>query len=52
MAKIFNNLGFKLLGVWLIMEGLIQLFDLHFDGIGVIMGILALAAGALILANK
>lgn len=52
MAKSFKNTGFKLLGVWLILEGLIQLFDLHFDGVGLVMGILALLAGVLILADK
>lgn len=52
MAKSYKNIGFKLLGVWLIIEGLIHLFDLHFDGIGIVMGILALVAGALIIADK
>lgn len=52
MAKSFKNIGFKLLGVWLILEGLIQLFDLHFDGIGIVIGIIALLAGVLIIAEK
>lgn len=52
MAKSYKNIGFKLLGVWLILEGLIQLFDLHFDGIGIAMGIIALLAGVLIIAEK
>ena len=47
--RIPNNLGMILLAIWLILEGLIQLLGLSFDGLGVIMGLLALAAGILIL---
>lgn len=52
MAKSVNNWGFKLLGGWLILQGLSQLFDLHFEGFYVVMGILALASGILILVNR
>ncbi len=52
MATKIKNWGFKLLGIWLILEGLIHLFDLHFDGIGAVMGILALVSGILIIAER
>lgn len=41
--------GFILLGIWLILYGLQQLFNVHFTGEGVVLGILALAAGVLLL---
>lgn len=43
------SIGLVLLAVWLVLTGLITLFGLSFDGIGVIMGILALAAGIFLL---
>ncbi len=48
-GRIPENLGLILLAIWLILEGLIQLFSLTFSGLPVIMGIIALAAGILIL---
>jgi hypothetical protein len=50
--KLTRNNGMLLLGIWLILTGLIPLLDLHFSGLGTLMGILALAAGALILMNR
>lgn len=45
--RVPENLGFILLGIWLILEGL---FSLISGGTtGVLMGLLALAAGILIL---
>lgn len=44
-----ESLGFILLAIWLILEGLVQLLGLSFSGLVVIMGLLALAAGILIL---
>jgi hypothetical protein len=44
-----RRIGFLLLGLWLVIWGLMQLFNLHFTGEAVIMGILALAAGVLLL---
>jgi hypothetical protein len=53
MALVLNkNLGMLLLGIWLVLHGLVALFGLTFGGLGVILGILALAAGALILLGK
>ena len=47
-----KNLGMMLLGIWLVLHGLVSLFSLGFAGLPVILGILALAAGALILLGK
>jgi len=44
-----ERLGFILLAIWLILEGLIMLLGLTFAGLNVIMGLLALAAGIIIL---
>ena len=47
-----KNLGMSLLGVWLIVDGLIGLLGLSFQGLGMLMSILALAAGILILMGR
>jgi hypothetical protein len=46
--QLTKNLGMILLAVWLIISGLIQLLGLSFSGLGLLMGILAIAAGVLI----
>ncbi len=46
--KITKNLGMLLLAIWLVVTGLIGLLDFSFSGLGTIMPILAIAAGALI----
>ncbi|MEX2191712.1 MAG: hypothetical protein WEB33_13505 [Bacteroidota bacterium] len=43
-----KTLGMLLLGIWLIVTGLVPLLDLSFSGLGTLMAILAIAAGALI----
>ena len=47
-----KNLGMLLLGIWLILNGLIALLSFSFQGLPLIMAILAIAAGVLILLNK
>jgi hypothetical protein len=47
--KFTKNIGMLLLGIWLIATGLIPLLNLSFSGLGTIMAILAIAAGALII---
>ena len=47
-----KNLGMLLLGVWLILSGLLPLLGLGIPGAGMIMGILAIAAGVLILVGR
>lgn len=50
--KLTKNLGMLLLGIWLILTGLIPLLDLSFSGLGTLMAILAIAAGALIMLGR
>lgn len=50
--KLNRNFGMLLLAVWLILTGLIPLMSLSFDGLGTLMAVLAISAGALIIANK
>jgi len=52
MAKFVQNLGLLLLGVYLILSGLVALLGLNFVGLHVLMGILALAAGILIVLRR
>jgi hypothetical protein len=51
-VKVTRNLGMLLLGIWLILSGLIPLLSLSFDGLGTLMAILAIAAGALIVVGR
>jgi hypothetical protein len=50
--KFTKNIGMLLLGIWLIATGLIPLLNLSFSGLGTIMAILAIAAGALIIVGR
>jgi hypothetical protein len=50
--KLPKNLGMILLSIWLILTGLTQLFGLKFEGLSIVMGILALAAGILLLLGR
>jgi hypothetical protein len=50
--KLTRRLGFLLLGLWLVLQGLISLIGLSFIGLGQIMGLLAIAAGLLILFER
>lgn len=47
-----HSLGVKLLGVFLVLFGLVQLFSLSFVYMNVIMGVLALIAGILLLVGR
>lgn len=47
-----KELGLILLAVWLILTGLVQLLGLSFTGLPVILGLLAVAAGILILIGR
>ncbi len=49
---ITHNIGFLLLAIWLILYGLIALLSLSFAGLGIIMAILAIAAGIFILLER
>ncbi|MEX2306082.1 MAG: hypothetical protein WD738_00720 [Pirellulales bacterium] len=50
--KLASNTGMLLLGIWLILTGAIPLLNLNFEGLGLLMNVLAIAAGALILINR
>ncbi|HWH79441.1 MAG TPA: hypothetical protein VNT76_18805 [Candidatus Binatus sp.] len=50
--KIAKNMGMLLLGIWLIVTGLLPLLHLSFSGLGTVMAILAIAAGALLLLGR
>lgn len=50
--RLTKNLGMLLLGIWLILTGLIPLLGLSLGGLGPLMAILAIGAGALILAGR
>ena len=50
--RLTKNLGMLLLAIWLILYGLSALLGLSFQGLPLIMGILAIAAGVLILLGR
>lgn len=50
--RLTRNLGMLLLAIWLIVTGLVPLLNLSFSGLGTLMAILAIAAGALILLGR
>jgi len=50
--RLTKKLGWLLLGIWLVLTGLISLLSLSFAGLGTLMAILAIAAGALILVER
>ena len=52
MRRFTKNIGMLLLAIWLILYGLIALFSLSFNGLGIIMGLLAIAAGIFILMGR
>ena len=47
-----KNLGLVLLGIWLIMDGLTQVVNFHFSGLGTVMAVLAIVAGALVVVGR
>ena len=52
MKRFTKNIGMLLLAIWLILTGLIALFSLSFNGLGIIMGLLAIAVGIFILMGR
>jgi hypothetical protein len=48
--KFNRNIGFLLLGIWLILTGLSSFISM--GGLGVILALLAIAAGIFILMNR
>lgn len=52
MARNLGRLGAVCLGVYLLLQGLVQLVGLQFAGLGILLGALALVAGVLLLAGR
>lgn len=50
--KITKNIGFLLLGIWLIVTGLLQVMEIPIPEIGMLLSILAIAAGTMLVLNK
>lgn len=50
--RLTRNLGMLLLAIWLMLTGLMPLLNLSFSGAGTLMGILAIAAGVLLLIGR
>jgi len=50
--KLSKNLGMILLAIWLIATGIVQLAGISNSIVGIILAILAIAAGVLILLGK
>ncbi len=44
--------GMILAAIWLILMGAVQAMGLHFNGLTVVLGVLAIAAGILLLTNR
>jgi hypothetical protein len=47
-----RSLGFQLLGIWLVAQGIISLVPILLPGLGVVMSLLALVSGLLILMGR
>jgi hypothetical protein len=50
--KLTKNVGMLLLALWLVLTGLVPLLNLGFSGLGIVMAILAIAAGVLIAVGR
>lgn len=50
--KLTKKPGMLLLGIWLILKGVIPLFNLSFSGLGTVMAVLVFAAGVFILIDR
>jgi hypothetical protein len=51
-AKLTSRLGPVLLSIWLLVQGAIQLLQVSFPQSGLVMAVLAVAAGALMLVGR
>jgi hypothetical protein len=47
-----RSLGFQILGVWLVAQGVMGLVPILLPGLGVVMAVLALVSGLLILVAR
>lgn len=51
-SKLTDNLGMLLLAIWLIVTGLMSVLSVNFPSSGIVLAILAMAAGVLILLRR
>jgi hypothetical protein len=51
-ARMTNRLGALLLSIWLLVQGALQLLQVSFPQMGLVMAVLAVAAGALMLVGR
>jgi uncharacterized membrane protein len=52
MKKPTKKLGMILLGIWLIVTGIVQIFNISIPYIGIILGILAIITGLILLFSR
>lgn len=50
--NVWPRMGNILLGIWLLATGLLPLLHIRFSGIGVLLAVLSIAAGALIVIRR
>lgn len=50
--NVSKRIGMLLLGAWLILTGLMRLIDFSFRGLGTVMALIAIVAGALIVLDR
>ena len=50
--KLTKNLGWLLTGIWLVVTGLLAFVHIPISGLGTVLAILAIAAGALLLLGR
>jgi uncharacterized membrane protein HdeD (DUF308 family) len=52
MARSYARLAHICLGIYLLLQGLVLLLDLHFTGLPILLGVLAIVAGVLLIAGR
>ncbi len=52
MARSYTRIGNVCLGVFLLLTGLVLLLDLHFIGLNILQGVLAIVAGVLLIVGR
>jgi len=50
--KLTKKLGMLLLGIWLVMNGLLQVVSIPIPSIGIILAVLSIASGALLIFGR
>jgi hypothetical protein len=52
VMKLTKNLGMLLLGIWLVVTGLVQVFGISMPAMGTLLPLLAVVAGVFILLGR